>query len=79
MRIKLNAKTNKDVEKLTTVENEKFRFSRFQDAYGWRALVQNKKWDEWDEDFYILAGPFKTKFRATDQIKTWMCDESLTF
>ncbi len=79
MRIKLNAKTNKNVEKLTTIENEKFKFSRFQDAYGWRALVQNKKWDEWDEDFYILAGPWKAKYKATDQIRVWLDDDSIEF
>ena len=62
-------------QKESLIETEGYRFSRFQDAYGWRAYVESKD----DGDFYLLAGPWKRKYSATNQIRSWTNDESLDF
>ena len=54
-------------EKESIWENENYFYSRFQDDYGWRAYIEDKK-----SDFYILSGPWKRKYKATNQIDLWM-------
>ena len=63
-------------QKESFIENESFQFSRFQDPMDskWYAFVESKV-----DNFFIFSGPFKKKMTATNQVKTWMNDESINF
>ena len=63
-------------QKEAFVETESLRFSRFQDPRDgeWYAFVEDKS-----DDFYIFSGPWKRKYKATEQIQIWVGDDDLTF
>jgi len=55
-------------QKEAFTENERFRFSRFQDPRDncWYAYAESKT-----DSFYCFNGPWKRKYKATDQLATW--------
>ena len=67
---------NHPKQKESFIENEKIRLSRFQDPRDmrWYAFVEVKS-----DGFYLFSGPWKQKYKATDQIRTWYGDDDLIF
>mgnify|MGYP003148162759 CR=1 FL=1 len=65
---------NHPKQKESFIANNRFRFARFQDPRDlkWYAFVESKA-----DEFNFFSGPFKRKYSATDQIKTWMSEESI--
>ena len=61
-------------QKESFTENENFRFSRFQDPRDnrWYAYAESKT-----DSFYCFSGPWKRKYKATDQLKTWTGNDDL--
>tara|TARA_R100001443_G_scaffold110250_1_gene122090 strand:- start:271 stop:531 length:261 start_codon:yes stop_codon:yes gene_type:complete len=67
---------NHPKQKESFVENEGSRFSRFQDPRDgkWYAFVEGKS-----DGFHIFSGPWKSKYKATDQIRIWYGNDDLIF
>jgi len=84
-----NQYKNHPRQKESFTEDENFSYSRFQDPRDncWYAYVESKDTSDdsndpdWSEDgiFYIFSGPWKSKYKATDQIRIWHGDDDLIF
>tara|TARA_R100001443_G_scaffold31664_1_gene45802 strand:+ start:10294 stop:10554 length:261 start_codon:yes stop_codon:yes gene_type:complete len=63
-------------QKESFIENERVRLSRFQDPRDgkWYAFVETKS-----DEFHLFSGPWKQKYKATEQIRIWYGDDDLIF